>query len=140
MESLKEHGGRLLEAVADYSEASMELVALKAADKSARLASNFLTIVILVLFLIFFLNMISIGLAVLISVSLDKPWVGFFIVGTFYLVTGIALYALRKKLIFPLLLNAIVDSLVGAALKAENKIEEVQDKLEDKLNLEKQPD
>ena len=140
METVKETGGRALEALVALAEMKMRLLALKGADKSSRLATSFLTIVILTIIFIFSVSLLNIGLAILLSLLLHKLWIGFFIVGAFYVIGGIVLVALRKKIIFEPLLNAIVNALVGAELKAEESLEKAQDKVEDNLNLEKQPD
>jgi len=140
METLKQKGGRLLESLADYVELSLRLFALQSADKSARLASGFLTIVVLTLVFIFSLIMLSIGAAILISFLLHRAWIGFVILGAFYLLVGIILIVVRKKIISTPILNLIIPALVTAELKAEENIEKAQDKIEDKLHLEKQPD
>ena len=140
METLKQKGGRLLESMADYVELSLRLFALQSADKSARLASGFLTIVVLTLVFIFSLIMLSIGAAILISFLLHRAWIGFVILGAFYLLVGIILIVVRKKIISTPILNLIIPALVTAELKAEENIEKAQDKIEDKLHLEKQPD
>ena len=140
METLKQKGGRLLESMADYVELSLRLFALQSADKSARLASGFLTIVVLTLVFIFSLIMLSIGAAILISFLLHRAWIGFVILGAFYLLVGIILIVVRKKIISKPILNLIIPALVTAELKAEENIEKAQDKIEDKLHLEKQPD
>src|SRR6266446_3001579 len=108
MDQLKEQGGRVLESVVNYTELRLRLLALKSADKSARMASGFLTIVIITMIFIFSMVMISVGTAILISHALDSPWSGYFIVGGFYVLMGIVLVALRKRIIFEPLLNSIV--------------------------------
>lgn len=140
MEGLKQKGSRLLEAVADYAESSIKLIAFKSADKSARISSNFLMIVILIIIFLFTFNLLNIGLALLLSILLDRSWAGFIILGGLYALLGICIYVMRDKLIYQPLLNATLQSLLGTALKAEEGIEKVQDKIEDKLHLDKLPD
>ena len=140
MTSLQEEGGKVLESAFTFAEIKLRLLALKSADKSARLATSFLTIVILVFVFIFSMVLASIALSIVLGHAINSMAGGFGIVAAFYVVVGIVLVSLRKKILFGPLLNAIVHALVGAELKAENKLEKVQDKVEDKLNLEKQPD
>ena len=140
MEGLKQKGGKVVEAAADYAEASLKIIALKTADKSARLSSNFLMIVILVIVFLFSFNMLNFGLAIIISHGLHKMWSGFLILGIFYALVGVMVYVLRQKILFQPILNSLLVAFVGTALKAQENIEQVQDKIEDKLNLEKQPD
>lgn len=138
MESLKQKGSRVLESAFTYAELRMRLLALKSADKGSRLASNFLTILILLVILIFSAMLINIGLALLISRALDTTAAGFFIMGAVNIILGVVLFVMRKKIIFEPLLNAIVSALVGAELRAEEKLERVQDRIEDRLNLPEQ--
>ena len=140
MEGLKQKGGKVVEAAADFAEASLKIIALKTADKSARLSSNFLMIVILIIVFLFSFNMLNFGLAIIISLALDRMWSGFVILGIFYALVGIMVYVLRQKILFQPILNSLLVAFIGTALKAEKNIEQVQDKIEDKFNLEKQPD
>jgi len=135
METVKETGGRALESVITLAEMKMQLLALKGADESSRLATSFLTIVILVIVFVFSVSLLNIGLAILLSFLFHKLWAGFFIVGVFYVIAGIVLVSCRKKIIFQPLLNSIVDALVGAELQVEDKLEKVQNKIEAELNL-----
>ena len=66
MEGLKQKGGKVVEAAADYAEASLKIIALKTADKSARLSSNFLMIVILVIVFLFSFNMLNMSFFILL--------------------------------------------------------------------------
>ena len=136
MRSLQEEGGKVIESAFNLTEIKLRLLALKSADKSARLATGFLTVVILVLVFIFSLGLASIALAISLGHAFNSMVAGFFTAAAFYVVAGCLLIALRKKIIFAPLLNKIVSALMGVALKAEEKLEKVQDKVEDKLNLE----
>lgn len=140
MTSIREEGSKVLESAFSFTEIKLRLLALKTADKSARLATGFLTIVILILVFVFSMVLLSIAFAIVLANAFHSMAAGFFTMAGIYIVAGIILVTMRKKMIFEPLLNAIVKSLVGAELKAENKLEKVQDKVEDKLNLEKQPD
>ena len=137
MIAVKEESEKVIESAFNYAEIKMRLLALKTADKTSRLATGFLTIIILILIFIFSIVLLSVGVAILISHALQSAAAGFFIAGAFYIVAGVILVAMRKKIIFEPLLNSIVNALAGAELQAENKLEKVQDKIEDKLNFEK---
>ena len=136
MIAVKEEGEKVIESAFNYAEIKLRLLTLKTADKTSRLATGFLTVLILILIFIFSVVLLSIGIAILLSNALDSASAGFFIMGGFYVVAGAILVAMRKQIIFEPLLNSIVNALAGAELKAENKLENVQDKIEDKLNLE----
>jgi len=140
METIKQTGGKIMESLADYAELSVQIAALKTADKGAKITSGFFTVVILTIVFLFSLLLISIGAALLISFAMHHLWAGFFIVGAFYTLLGIVLIVLRQKLITKPLLNQIIPALVNIAEKAGETIEKAQDKIEDKLKLEKQPD
>ncbi len=139
-EPLKERGGKFLESLMDYAQLRMRLMALQMADKSSRLLTGFFTVIILAVIFIFSMVMLSIAVAILLGNALDASWAGYLIVAMIYIVLGVILISMRQKIIFEPLLNAIVKSLAGAEIQAENKLEEVQDKIEDKLDLEKQPE
>lgn len=140
MEPVKEKGGRLLESVFDYLELRMKLLTLQAADKSSRILTGFFTIIIIVFIFIFSMIMLSIAAAIGIGNALNHPWLGYLIIGIFYIIAGVVLVTMKEKLIFEPLLNTIVHSIAGAEIKAENKAEKVQDKIQDKLNLNKPPE
>src|SRR6476660_4644360 len=121
MIAVKEESEKVIESAFNYAEIKMRLLTLKTADKTSRMATGFLTIIILILVFIFSMVFLSIGIALWISHALQNAWGGFFIVGAFYIVSGVILVAMRKKIIFEPLLNSIVSALAGAELKAENK-------------------
>ena len=135
MTALKDESEKVIESAFNYAEIKMRLLALKTADKTSRLATGFLTVIILILVFIFSIVLLSIGVAILISHALDSASAGFFIVAAFYIVSGVILVAMRKQILFLPLLNSIVKALAGAELQAKKKLEKVQDKIEDKLNL-----
>src|SRR5678809_1557865 len=113
MTSLQEEGGKVLESAFSFAEIKLRLLALKSADKSARLATSFLTVVILVFVFTFSMVLGSIALSITLGHAIHSMAGGFGIVAAFYVLVGIVLDSLRKKIIFGPLLNAIVQALIG---------------------------
>lgn len=140
MANIKEKGSQLLEAGADYIETSLQMYALKTASKSAKVASGFLTSVILATIFVFSFLLISIGFCLLLSIALHRWWAGFLIVGGVYTVLGLVINSMRRKMITKPLLNKIIPAILSAEELAEQKIEKMQDQIEDRLHLERQPD
>ena len=79
----------LLERTVDYGKISLELVKLKAVDKSSNLFSSALAQGILYFFVLQFLLFLNLGLAFWLGEILGKNYYGFLVVAAFYGLTGI---------------------------------------------------
>ncbi len=87
----------LLENANDYLETSVELLKLRAIDRSSDISSSIvsrLTILIIIFFAVFILN---IGLAFWIGELLGKIYLGFFIVAGFYVLVALILHLFRDS-------------------------------------------
>lgn len=81
----------------EYVETRINLIKLKAVDKSSDVVSTvlaFIPLVFIGLLVFFFLN---IGIALLIGDLLGKAYWGFFILTAIYIITGFILYSQRDK-------------------------------------------
>src|ERR1044071_6662520 len=81
----------------EYVETRINLLKLKAVDKSSDVVSNilaFIPIVVIFVLVFFFLN---IGIALLIGDLLGKAYWGFFILTAIYIITGFVLYSRKDK-------------------------------------------
>ncbi|CAN5322872.1 hypothetical protein BH09BAC2_BH09BAC2_06920 [soil metagenome] len=87
----------LFDKAKEYLEIRLDLLKLKAIDKSSEWISNCLTMVILGIFGLFFLVLFNIGLALLIGYLLGNSFWGFFIVAALYIIIGVVIYSFRKK-------------------------------------------
>ena len=103
----------LLEKIKDYVETRIELLKLKAIDKSSGVISSILSFVVLAVFSLFFLILMSIGLALWIGDLLGKSYYGFFIVAFVYIIIGLVIFFGRKKWVKPpvekIMINSFLD-------------------------------
>ena len=98
----------LIDRVKIYVETRIELLRLKAIDKSSSFLSLLISMIIVILMSFIFIILFSVGLALLIGEMLGKTYYGFFIVAGFYLLVGLILFAFRNKL----LKTPIADSMI----------------------------
>jgi len=80
----------------DYIETRIDLVKLKTTRTTSDIVSSILSKVIVGLFVLIFLMMVNIGLAILIGSALGKTYYGFFILGGFYGLLAIVFHLFRR--------------------------------------------
>jgi len=98
MEGEKKNIEPLFERIETYSETSFELFKLKAVDKSADIASTFLSRAMLIPVFLMFTVMVNVGVALWLGDIFGKLYNGFFCVAGFYVVLGFVLYCFRGKI------------------------------------------
>ena len=108
MEELKTNARNLKDHVGEYAKTYAALLKAKATQGASNAAVAAAVGVAAFFFGIFFLFFVFVGLAWWIGTALDSPAAGFFIVAGFFLIIIILLFALRKKVITPLIRNAII--------------------------------
>jgi hypothetical protein len=82
----------LLERATDYGKTSIELVKLKALDKTADLVSSIIPVSVFILLISAFLLFLNLGIALWLGELLGKIFYGFFIVAGFYILTGLIIH------------------------------------------------
>jgi len=82
-----------------YGKTTLELLKLKTLDKSADVASNLVSWLIVVIFAVLFFLILNIGVALWIGELLGKSYYGFFVVSGFYALLAIVFAVFRKSLI-----------------------------------------
>ncbi len=87
----------LFEKVSDYGKTTIELLKLKAIDKSANVVSSLVAKAILMLVVAMFILTATIGLALWLGELLGKSYYGFLAIAGFYVVIAILLYAFRNQ-------------------------------------------
>jgi phosphoglycerol transferase MdoB-like AlkP superfamily enzyme len=97
MESQTNSVEALFEKTGDYLETRMELLKLQTVNSASDLTSSVVSKLILVLIISLIMLLINTGLAIWIGDELGKMYYGFFIVGGFYIIVAIFLYAFRSK-------------------------------------------
>lgn len=102
----------LLESFRNYSETRIDLLKLKAIDKSSSMISSVASIICVLLIAFIFIVLLNIGIALLLGSLLGKVYYGFFIVAAFYAIIGIILYSSRDKWVKTPIINSLVKSLM----------------------------
>jgi hypothetical protein len=101
----------LVERLRNYGETRLELVKLKAINKSSGFVSVVVTYLVMVIIIVCCFLFINIGIALLLGELLGKPYYGFFIVAVFYAVTGMILFKLKDKWIKTPVINMMLKEL-----------------------------
>jgi len=101
----------LIEKIKNYIETSIDLLKLKAIDKSATLASVIIDYLIVFLMFGIFIILLNVGLALLIGELLGRAYYGFFIMAVLNAVAGFILLKNNKWIKTPLT-NTMVKKLL----------------------------
>ncbi len=102
----------LVEKVKDYAETRIDLLRLKAIDKSSSFLSLLIAMIVVILVGFISFMILSVGLALLLGDLLGKAYYGFFIVAGIYLITGLVLYSTREKLLKSPMANSMIKKLM----------------------------
>lgn len=98
----------LIEKGEQYGKTTLELLKLKTLDKSADVASNLVSWLIIVIFATLFFLILNIGIALWIGDLLGKSYYGFFIIAGFYAILALVFGIFRKQLIKMPVNNSII--------------------------------
>lgn len=108
MEDIKNSLDSLLDSAEEYGKSSIELLRLKALDKSSDVLSSLMSRAIAIFILFMFFLIITIGLAIWLGEITGRYSYGFFIVAAFYGITGIILFFFLHKRIKMYINNSII--------------------------------
>jgi len=98
----------LFEKATDYGKTSLELVKLKAIDKTSDIVSSIIPHSVVFVVLVLFMLFLNLGIAFWLGEIMGKIFYGFFIVAAFYILTGIILHLFLHKRIKNLLYNYFI--------------------------------
>lgn len=87
----------LIERAGDYLETRLDLLKLRAADRSADIISSFASKLIVLLVMSVFFIILNIGIALYIGEMTGRLYYGFFIVAGFYFIAGLITYGMRHR-------------------------------------------
>ena len=87
----------LLENAADYGKTSLELVKLKALDKTTDIVSSLIPHSVVFVLIVSFLIFLNLGLALWLGEVLGKIFYGFFVVAGFYVLIAIIIHFFMHK-------------------------------------------
>jgi len=93
-----------------YVETKWNLMLLETSDKASTLISSIASVLLMTVSMIFVLLFLSVGAAIWIGRAYADSSMGFLIVGLFYLVVSIVLYAMRNTLIKIPVINKMLNS------------------------------
>ena len=103
----------LLEEATEYAETSIELIRLKAVDKTADVFSSFIPHVLVFFLLAFFLLLLNLGLAFWLGEIIGETSYGFFVVGGFYGIVGLLTHFFLHKGLKKKIGNSIINLLLN---------------------------
>lgn len=103
----------LFERIEAYGKTSLELIKLKALDKTTEVVSTGISRGITVMVFFMFLVLINIGAALWLGDLLGKSYYGFFCVAVFYGLLGVVLYFFMHKLIKKSVGNSLILQLLN---------------------------
>jgi Putative Actinobacterial Holin-X, holin superfamily III len=101
----------LFERIESLSKTTVELSKLKALETTSAVVTALISRLLLILVLLIFLTILSMGVAFMLGDYLSKPYYGFFIVAAFYLVVAIVLYFNLSKWIKKPIIDLIIPEL-----------------------------
>lgn len=93
-----------------YLEARMNLMLLNTSDKASTMVSSIASILLMAVCMLFVLIFLSIGAALWIGSAFENASMGFLIIGVFYLIVSIILYAVRSTFIKVPIMNKILQA------------------------------
>jgi hypothetical protein len=103
----------LLEKATDFGKTSLEIIRLKAIDKTSDIISSFIPHSIVFILIASFLVFLNLGIAFWLGEVLGKIYYGFFIVTIFYAIAGIFvhffLHSRLKKIIRALIIKQLIN-------------------------------
>ena len=104
--------GLLFQKAEDYSKTTIELLKLKAIDKSADIVSSFVSQLIVGIILLIFLLFLNVGIALWIGDLTGKSYYGFLIIACAYGLIGLLIYMFRNKWIKTPVSNSLIKQML----------------------------
>lgn len=98
----------LIEKSEQYGKTTLKLLKLKTLNKSANIASDLVSWLIVIIFAVLFFLILNIGVALWIGELLGKSYYGFFIISGFYAFLTLLFIVFRKQLVKKPLNNTII--------------------------------
>ena len=98
----------LLETATEYGKTSLELIKLKAVDKSSDVVSALVPQSVLLVLIVSFMLFLNLGLAFWFGEMLGQVYYGFFVVAAGYCFTGLIFYLFMRKWLKKLVCNYII--------------------------------
>lgn len=113
MQSTLDQIRNLADTAKSLAETKAEILKLKAIKQVSKSISSLLIILFVSILLILAVILLSISLSLWIGQLVNSSSAGFLIVGGFYLVVSLILFALRKKSLAPPLTNSLIEKMAN---------------------------
>ncbi len=102
----------LIDRVKSYAETRIDLLRLKAIDKSSSVLSLVISLLVVILLGFIAFILLNVGIALLLGELLGKSYYGFFIVAVFYLFIALVFYKFHDKWIKTPIANSMIKKLM----------------------------
>lgn len=102
----------LIDRVKSYVETRIELLKLKAIDKSSSFVSTLVSMVFVVVMMTLMVILLSVGVSLWLGECFGKSYYGFFAVAGFYLITGLLIFLFQDKWLKPPIANKMIKKLL----------------------------
>lgn len=102
----------LLNSATEYGKTTIELVKLKALDKTSDVVSSVVSHYVVLIILSSFMLFLNLGIAFWLGEILGKIFYGFLIIAGFYLITGVIIYFLMYKWLKKLVCNYVIKQML----------------------------
>src|SRR6476620_10605725 len=87
----------LFESIKAYGKTNVDLLKMKAADKSAEVISTLAAGIAFAIIMLLFVAILSVGIALWLGELMGKSYYGFFALGGLYLIIGLIFYSSKEK-------------------------------------------
>lgn len=111
MEDLKSKVGDLTESITDYLETSYKLAVLNVTDKATTVVASVMASLVVLFLGLFVILFGGIALGVWLGELLDNAALGYLLVAALFLLIILVVVAMRKRIVFPMLRNKIINKL-----------------------------
>ena len=111
MEELKSKAGDLAESITEYIQSLYKLTLLNAADKATTISATTMAALVMIFLGIFVLFFGGIALAIWLGNLLDDAALGYLLVAGFFLLVIIIMVLFKKKLVFPIIRDSLINKL-----------------------------
>lgn len=112
MEENKNLFESLVDTATDYGKTSIELIKLRAVDKTSDVVSSLVTDALALILVLSFMLFFNLGLALWLGEIFGKLFYGFFLVAAFYIITGIVVRFFMHKPLKNLVRNYVIKRLL----------------------------
>ena len=102
----------LLSSATDYGKTTIELVKLKALDKTSDVVSSVVPTYVVLIILSTFMLFLNLGIAFWLGDLLGRLFYGFLIISGFYLLLGLLIYFLMYKWLKKLVCNYVIKQML----------------------------